>query len=127
MNPKEVVGKLQAEFPGKTILQLPPENPKEIICETEPTVDHPDYSVAVAYIDRSEQHRHGISEETYKVEEGEVTLSVDGKKQVLRKGDSRIIHPGEIHRAEAQGARVEVTSRPGWTPEDHILVPAVRK
>lgn len=102
---------------------MPAKNPTEIICEVEPTSDHPERSVAVAYIDRSGQHVHNISTETYLVEDGEVTLSVDGKKEVMRKGDSRVIPPGAIHRAEADGARVRVTSEPGWTPGDHILVP----
>lgn len=123
MNPEKVVAQLQREFPCKAILQLPAENPTEIICETEPTVDHSDYSIAVAYIDRSEQHVHHRSTETYRVEDGIVNLFVNGKKQIMEKGDSRVIQPGEIHRAEAQGARVRVASHPGWTPEDHILVP----
>lgn len=128
MNPEKVVAELQREFPGKTILQLPPENPTEIICEVEPTTtDHPERSVAVAVIDLSGQHVHRISTETYEVEDGEVTLFTDGIEQFLKKGDSMIIKPGIIHRAKANGARVKVTSHPGWTPEDHILVPGVKK
>ena len=127
MNPKEVVAQLEAEFPGKNILQLPPENPTEIVCEVEPTtVDHPERSVAVAVIDRSAQHVHRISTETYEIEDGEVTLSTNGKKRIMKKGDSWVIQPGEIHRADANGARVKVTSEPVWTPEDHILIPGVR-
>lgn len=123
MNSKEIVAQLHEEFPGKTIMELPSENPTEIICEVEPTANHPEYSVAVAVIDRSEQHRHDISEETYEAEKGEVTLFVDGKEQILGEGMSLVVQPRSVHRAVANGARVKVTSRPGWTPQDHILVP----
>ncbi len=127
MNSKEIVATLRIEFPGKNIMELPPENPTEIICEVEPTIDHPDFSVAVAFIDHSDQHKHAISTETYEVEGGEVTLFTNGEVHVLKPSQSYVIQPGTLHRAEAKGARVKVTSHPGWTPEDHILVPAAKK
>jgi len=44
MNVKKIIKELQKKYPNKTIILDPPENPTEIICEIEPTTDHPDRS-----------------------------------------------------------------------------------
>lgn len=122
MDAEKIVSRLQIKYPGKTILQLPFKNPKEIICEAEPTTDHPEYSVAVAVIEDSEPHVHRLSTEKYKVVEGEVNLFVDGEPRAMKEGVEYTIKPGKVHWAVANSATVEVTSNPGWTLSDHILI-----
>lgn len=122
MNAERIVAEFKEQFPGKNILQLPAENPSEIICEYEPTTDHPEYSVAVAAIDSSYPHVHRKSIETYEVARGEVTLFVGKESFDMIEGESYVIQPGIVHWATAKEAVVKVTSNPGWTPEDHILV-----
>ena len=122
MNSEKIVRILASRYPGRNIVQLPPENPTEIICEVEPTSEHPDYSMAVAVIDKSEPHYHRVSTETYAVLRGRLTLKLANREVVLHPGVNYAISPNTVHSAEANAAWVRVTSRPGWTPEDHILV-----
>lgn len=121
MDRERVVAELESLYPGKNILQLPSDNPREIVCETDPTTDHSDKSVAIAVIDISAPHVHQKSTEVYRVLRGEVNLYVGKDRVILKEGDSFKIEPGNIHWASADGAWVEATSTPGWTPEDHIL------
>lgn len=58
MNVKKVIGELQRKYPGKPILKNIEQNPTEILCEIEPTENHPDYSVTIAVIDKSILHYH---------------------------------------------------------------------
>lgn len=122
MNVQEVTDTLGRNHPGKKIIKLPEQNPTEIICELEPTSDHPEYSVAISVISSSEPHHHKTSTEEYRVVRGDVNLTVDGKIVVLHPGDSYIIKPGVVHSATGNTAVIRVTSHPGWTAEDHILV-----
>lgn len=122
MNHENIIATLSEEFPGRSILALPPDNPREIICEIDSTDLHPDHSSAIAYIDSSESHYHLKSVETYIVEEGTLTLTVGGKEQVLEAGQEYTIQPPAIHSARGKATRVRVNSKPGWTLEDHILV-----
>ena len=122
MNTPKVIEELQKRYPGKNIMSLPPDNPSEIICEVEPTNEHADYSNAVAVIDHSAAHFHKKSTEIYTVTRGEVTLFLNGKKNVLKQGEKCIIAPWTIHWVEADEAWVETYSTPGWTPADHILL-----
>lgn len=72
MNKKKIIAQLKSQYPGKDIIQLPPENPVEIICEVDPTSEHPEKSVAIAVIESSYPHFHRNSEETYKVLKGKL-------------------------------------------------------
>lgn len=101
---------------------FPPENPTEIICEIDPTDDHPQKSTAIAVIESSAPHFHRISTETYKVLKGNLKL-IDGNETFrLKEGESHTVHRGSVHSATADSAWVEVRSVPGWTPQDHHLV-----
>lgn len=121
MNSKEVVGELEERYPGKNIILIPPANPTEIICELEPTGDHPEHSVAIAVVDESARHYNDETEE-YHVIKGRLVLIIAGVEYKLEEGDKRVIRPGFVHSAKADAAWVQVTTRPGWTPEGHHLV-----
>lgn len=122
MNAEREVRYLQNTYPGKTIIKLPENNPKEILCEIEPTASHPDWSEVVAMIDQSEPHYHRQTVETYRVESGTLTLILDGEEIVMNVGDEYTVTPPLVHFARGEATRVWVRSEPGWTPEDHILI-----
>ncbi len=122
MNVNEIVGILDKEYPGRTIVLNTPENTEEVICEIEPASEHSDYSVAIAYIRKSKPHKHLKTIEEYQVEEGVLTLYLDGVKREFKQGQIYAVLPGTIHWAEGDWVRVKVVSKPGWTLNDHILV-----
>ena len=122
MNVKRVLYALNGMCPNKKILILPEAKPSEILCEVEPTEDHPHYSVAVAIIDRSASHVHKKTTETYEVIRGVLKLNVNGKETILKEKDKLTVFPNEIHFAKGQETWVKVTSFPGRTQEDDILV-----
>lgn len=122
MNKQKVIDQLRQKYPGKNIIALPDNEPTEILCEIEPTSEHPEYSVAIAVINRSVPHVHNKTTETYKVIKGEAKLVVDDIEHELKKGDEFVIKPGSIHSAFGDEAWIECKSEPGWTPEDHILI-----
>lgn len=117
MNKKSIIDLLSKEFPGKNISELP----LEIICEVEPTKDHPDWSEAVAYINKSDPHYHKETTEKYIVEKGELRIIVDEKEHILKERDRITIDPPSVHWAYGEWVRVRVYSEPGWTPKDHLL------
>lgn len=121
MNRDIVLQKLSELYPHSSIVCLPPENPTEIICETKPTKLHPEWSEAVAVIERSVPHFHKEMTEKYEVISGDLTVSIDGKLIHLKSGDSVIIEPYQVHFAFGNEAWIKVTAHPGWTSKDHIL------
>lgn len=120
MDTTAVIAQLREEFPGKTIVCLPEDNPTEIIVELDRNGVE-DCSVAVAVIDRSAPHYHRMLTETYEVQEGVLYLQVEGMLHVLNPGDTFTIHPGQVHWAEGKATRIIVTCTPPWRPDDHIL------
>ena len=122
MNVKKIIQKLSTKYPGKFILKNNEENPTEIVCEIKPTQDHPDYSIAMAIIDKSIPHYHKKTLEEYEVLKGTLTLFVGSKKIILNEGEKYTIPLNTIHHAEGHETWIKTTSRPGWTKEDHILV-----
>ncbi|OGV96651.1 hypothetical protein A2W24_01665 [Microgenomates group bacterium RBG_16_45_19] len=122
MNVEVVLKELGQKFPGEKIFRNDEKQPTEIICEIEPTSEHPEYSVAVAVIDRSAPHFHHKTEEVYEVLKGELDLYIDGKQLKLKKGEKYTIKPGIKHCAVGQETWIKVTARPGWKIEDHILI-----
>lgn len=121
MTAQDVIVHFEKEYPGKKILSLPKDNPTEILCEVDPSTGHADYSIAVAAIKSLAPHYHNKSVETYEVIKGDLELHVDGEMRKLLEGESYVIQPGQVHYAKGEFALVKVTSRPGWTFEDHIL------
>jgi quercetin dioxygenase-like cupin family protein len=108
-------------YPNKVVLKLPEDAATEMIVETEPTSEHPEYSVAVAAIYRSALHHHEVTTETYQMRLGQLRLNVEGSEIVLNPGDTYVVKPGLKHYAVGDFAIAKVISNPGWTPEDHIL------
>lgn len=121
MNVKNVITELKQHYPGKDIIQNPTENPTEIICEIDPPSLHTEYSIAIAVIDQSRPHYHKKSTEVYEILQGDLVLTVGGKDYALKSGEQMTIIPNQIHWAKGNGTWVKVTSRPGWTIQDHIL------
>ena len=122
MDVSKVIAELEKKYPGKAIFKNGSSNPTEIICEVEPSSDHPDYSVAVAVIDQSQPHYHKKTFEIYEIIKGKLELTVDRKVFKLSQGEVFKIPTGKIHSTRGDETWVQVTSHPGWTPEDHILV-----
>lgn len=121
MNVQAVLDELGIKYPGKIIIKNDEENPTEILCEIEPTGSHPDYSLAVAVIDKSIPHTHKVSTEVYRVVKGKLKLNVNNEIIELSEGEEYAIKPGQIHWAEGDETWTECRSKPGWTSEDHIL------
>lgn len=119
MNIEEVIDRLRKKYPGKNIVINNPEHPTEIVCEVKPDKKK---SIAIAVIDRSVTHYHRSSTETYEVLKGKLTVIKGGDKSELNEGESITILPGERHRFRGNETWLRVTSTPGWTPEDNILV-----
>lgn len=122
MNVTHVINELEEKYPGKKIIKNNEVNPTEIICEIEPSSEHPEYSRAIAVIDQSIPHYHIKSKEEYTILKGKLTLTVDGKEYHLSKGQKFIIHQIQQHSAKGDSTWVECKSSPGWKPDDHILL-----
>jgi quercetin dioxygenase-like cupin family protein len=121
MDAKSVVAELEQLYPGKLIKQLPEQAPAEIICEFDPGAQHPEWSLAVAVIDRSAAHYHNRMTEVYQVIKGTLTLYVDSDEFTLYEGQQFTVTPGRIHWATGDATWVEVYCTPAYTSEDHIL------
>jgi quercetin dioxygenase-like cupin family protein len=122
MHKERVLNRINWEYPNKNVIGIESENPQEVIIEIEPTQDHPEYSKAIAVIDKSEPHFHKETTETYKVIAGQLTIFIDNQIHKLKEGDEIIIKPNQVHWAQGQETWVECYSEPGWTPDDHFLI-----
>jgi mannose-6-phosphate isomerase-like protein (cupin superfamily) len=116
----------QAYYRFARIVRIPHDNPLEIICEIDPTSKHPEISVALVAIDRSEAHWHpeGINgmAEQYFVVKGHLILHLGNRTLELKEGSTCIIPPNVVHWAEGDTTWVWVISTPGWTLGNHKLV-----
>ena len=122
MNVKRIIEKLQKEYPSKKIIKNDEKNPTEIVCEIDPTENHSECSTAIAIIDQLIAHYHKRTTEIYEVLEGELTLTINGKEILLKKGDKTTIKPNTVHSARGSETWIKAYSKPGWIFEDHILV-----
>lgn len=61
MNINKIISQMKRKYPRK-----------KIICETEPTEDHPDWSEAIAVIDFTRLHYHKKLTEIYEVIKGDM-------------------------------------------------------
>jgi quercetin dioxygenase-like cupin family protein len=118
MNTQKVTDELRRKYSGKSIIINEPE---EILCEIEPTEKHPEKSLAMVVVGRSKPHFHKVTTETYEVISGELTVKVDGKKYILKKGEKLTLKPGQVHSAVGNETWFLTSSIPGWTPADHFL------
>lgn len=122
MNAKAVIAELEATYPGAVIKQLPEDSATEIVCEFDPKAQHPDFSLAMAVIDRSAPHFHKHTIEIYRIIRGELKLHVEHEEHIMFEGQEFTISPGKVHWAEGDSTWVEVYCTPGYSPDDHILV-----
>jgi len=122
MNVQKILKAIDDKYPGKKTILDPPENPTEIVCELEPTSDHPEQSTALAIVGRSKPHYHKISTEIYEAVKGTLTVYKDGQKFILKEGEKITIKPNVIHHVEGVEAWFLTYSKPGWIFEDHIIV-----
>jgi quercetin dioxygenase-like cupin family protein len=119
MNIPGVIEELKKKYPGKKILLNNRQNCTEILCEVEPTSVHPSWSEAISIIDKTDNHVHSQSKETYKVIKGVLSLVIDGRQFVLNEGQSLTIEPGQVHQATGNETWIKVSSKPGWKKSDH--------
>jgi 8-oxo-dGTP diphosphatase len=120
MNSDKVIQELNQKYPGKAVFKNNEENTIEILCEIDPSTEHPEYSNAIAVIDKSVPHIHYKTTETYKVIKGELTLYIGNNAFILKEGESKVIEPNNVHWAEGDETWIECYSKPGWTLEDQI-------
>jgi hypothetical protein len=135
MKQKSVIVDLQAQYPGRTIIEN--KNSKgtttEIICELTNSQDSIADSVAIAVIDSSTIHYHKVITEKYEVLKGSLTIfkyddsHKEYKEQIVRKGESIVINPGEIHSNLGDETWVKVTSNPAWFIEDYYNLEIILK
>ena len=122
MDLEKVQKELKEKYPGNNIVVIEEGDYQEIICEIESSIDHPERSLAMAVVGRSQPHYHKVSTEVYEVVKGELIISIDGETQILNEGESLEIKPGIVHSAQGNECWFLTHSRPGWQLEDHILV-----
>lgn len=118
MNSEKVIKELNKRYPNKSVFV----SEGEIVCEIEPTSEHPGYSIAIAVIDKSENHYHLETTEEYNVIKGRAKLYIDGEEFILEEGDKFTIEPGQKHYVIGQETWVECKSTPGWRKDDYIIV-----
>ena len=121
MNQLKIVKELEQQYPGKRIFKNNELSPSEILCEIEPTNDHPDYSVAIAVIDHSIPHFHKYIKEIYEIIKGNLELHVEDQIIKLKPGDTYTIKPRTTHFALGHETWVRTTAHPGWTQSDHHI------
>lgn len=109
------VRQLHERYPGSTVHII--DKGAEVIAEVEP-------GKAVAVISLSRPHVHLKTAEHYKILRGELRVRVGAVFWRLQEGEELDINPGMVHSACAVGeaAWVEVTSKPCWSQDDHILI-----
>lgn len=122
MNILKVLEELKATYPGKKIVLNDRNRCTEILCEIEPSSQHPTFSKAIAVIDLTKPHFHNSSTETYEVLRGTLTMSIDGIEREMHEGDTVTITPGQIHFAKGNETWISCLSKPGWKHDDHHIV-----
>jgi mannose-6-phosphate isomerase-like protein (cupin superfamily) len=122
MNDESIVAELGVLYPGKPIKRLPADAPTQIVCEFDPMDTHPEWSRAVAIIDRSLPHYHKKIVKIYHVVKGTLTLHVDDQEFMVYEGQEFTITPGQVHWAIGNETWVEVYCTPGYSSDDHFLV-----
>lgn len=124
MNVKKVISELKTKYPGKKIIENKNEDSKttEIVCEISSSEKE---SFAIAVIDSSPIHYHKVITETYKVIRGTLKVlkffkeSSEYRETTVKKGESIVLRPGEVHANLGDQTWVEVTSNPAWSIDDY--------
>lgn len=126
MDIPKITQQLKDQYPNKNIVITNPHKPTEIICDIKPTSEHIEFSEAIAVVDEIRPHYHKMLTETYEILQGELTLHLEDETQqtvvrVLKTGEKATIDPNVIHWGFGNETWIRVSSKPGWTPQDHIL------
>ncbi len=124
MTLQDVYDYFAKHFPDAQLTKIPEDDPSEIICEIDPTSNHADYSIALAAISSSQAHKHILATEEYEVIHGAILLKIGDKIETLYEREKATIPPNTIHSATGveDFAMVKVTSQPGWSPHDHLVM-----
>jgi len=143
---ESITADFKRKYPGKNVVVNKDKWGRviEIICEVEPSSEHPEYSLAIVAAKHIAPHYHKKSTEEYKILEGSLALYKNGEIVRLSPGDKAVIKPYEVHGGEAVGAGTTVSfangfmanstidfvlfeahSSPGGQFEDHIIIPDV--
>ena len=81
----------------------------------------------MAVVDKIRPHYHLKLTEIYEVIRGTLIVYLGDKTYIVHKNEKIEIKPNTTHWAEGDETWFFAHSRPGWTPEDHILVFAKRE
>jgi mannose-6-phosphate isomerase-like protein (cupin superfamily) len=113
---------LRNSYPGKRCYDIDGRG-LHFVCEVDPAAEHPGYDKAVEVIISSNPHKHKRTTQRYTLLSGSLELHLNDASILLRTGDTYIVKPETVHWATSDDeALVEICSRPGWTPEDHLHV-----
>jgi mannose-6-phosphate isomerase-like protein (cupin superfamily) len=99
--------------------------PAEVLYEITSLATKLPFGIAIADIELSARHFHKKTIETYTVVQGDLEVTLDGKKHLLHPGDAIKIQPGMIHTARSiseKPARIVVVCIPEFSLEDYIPV-----
>lgn len=122
MDVKAVLSELKSQYKGKKIILNHKTNPTEIICEIDPSKDHPGYSSAIAVIDKTEPHYHKNAAVIYYVLKGKLDLVIENTRYSLGPEEYRVVSPNQVHMAKGRQTWVLIYSEPGWQKQDHLEV-----
>lgn len=119
---ERILNMLEEKYPGKDCFDLDGRG-MHFVCEVEPTVEHPEYDVAIEVMLLTKPHKHLKMTQCYTILKGTLELHVGDEIINMRAGDKQVIYPGSVHWAKSEDeCMAELRSEPGWTKEDHILV-----
>jgi hypothetical protein len=132
---EEQIVELKREHPEATIIQLPEENPTEVIAEVPLNAFVTSQGTAICLIRESLPHYHKERVEVYDMLSGVLVISfllpghaTPCRVELTPSMAPLIIPPWTPHFAKAYNAtakdvpKVRVISSPAWTKEDHHLL-----
>lgn len=121
-NNKSIIEQLKDKYPNCKSFDMYGDG-KHLVCELEPTKDHPEYDRAIEVIFKSKPHKHLKMNQQYTIISGKLRLHLDDRIIELAQGDVYNVLPNIVHWAESEeGCWAELYSQPGWTKEDHIQI-----
>jgi quercetin dioxygenase-like cupin family protein len=111
---------LRSSYPGRRCYDVDG-RATQFVCEVEPVDGQSGYDTAVEVIISSSPHKHERATQRYQVLKGTLELHLDDDSMLLHEGDTCNVKPGTAHWATSEDeAVVEIRSKPGWNPEDHL-------
>lgn len=118
-----ILSMLRSSYPGKRCYDVDGRG-MHFVCEVEPVADDSGYDRAVEVIISSTPHMHLRTTQRYMVLKGTLELHVNDASILLQESDTYTVNPQAAHWATSEDeAVVEICSKPGWAPEDHLHLP----